>query len=234
MDFPRRLTPEILDTLPQDDPRALRSRRDLRVINAVLGGGRWLLQHIDAQLSADPKIRRVVECGAGDGVLTRKIANMLAARHPDISVTAVDLQPHPRGWQEHPNAQWHQGDLLTAEALFDQTTLIVANLILHHFTDEQLQTLGKIFSQARCALFSEPHRWRPWMRFALYPLGLNDVTRHDMRVSVESGFTGTELEDKLGFTAPEWKVSNRSTFRGLHQVIARRMSDDHDTPDSTI
>lgn len=234
MDFSRRLTPEILDTLPQDDPRALRSRRDLRMINAVLGGGRWLLKQIHTQLSADPKIRRVIECGAGDGILTRKIADMLAARHPDTSVIAVDLQPHPRGWQQHPNVQWHQGDLLTADALFDHTTLVVANLMLHHFTDKQLQSLGKTFSHARCALLSEPHRWKPWMRYALYPLGLNDVTRHDMKVSIESGFTDTELADTLGFAAPEWEVSSRSTFRGLHQVVARRISDDHDTPNTTI
>ncbi len=234
MDFPRRLTQEILDTLSQDDPRALRSRRDLRMINVVLGGGRWLLKQIDAQLSADSNIRRVIECGAGDGVLTRKIADMLTARHPDISITAVDLQPHPRGWQEHPNAQWHQGDLLTADALFDNTTLIVANLMLHHFTEEQLQSLGKTFARARCALISEPHRWRPWMRFALYPLGLNDVTRHDMKVSIESGFTDTELADWLGFSAPDWEVSSHSTFRGLHQVIARRMGGNNDSPHSTI
>ena len=34
MSFPRRLEPELLDQLPADDPRAMRSRRDLKRINA--------------------------------------------------------------------------------------------------------------------------------------------------------------------------------------------------------
>ena len=32
----RRLTDEILDSLPSDDPEALRSRRDLKIINFLI------------------------------------------------------------------------------------------------------------------------------------------------------------------------------------------------------
>ena len=35
--WPRRVIAELLDELPPDDPRALRSRRDLRLINRIMG-----------------------------------------------------------------------------------------------------------------------------------------------------------------------------------------------------
>ena len=222
MDFPRKLTPEILDALDQDDPKAIRSRRDLRIINTVLGGTRWILRNVDDLLSKDQTITKIVECGAGDGTMTLELASLLAEKHPKVSLTAVDLQPAPRNWQAHDKVTWHRGDLLKSPELFDEHTLVVANLMLHHFTAEQLGTLGKEFTTAKAAVLSEPHRWRKWMRFALYPLGLNSVTRHDMRISIESGFTDTELVDFLGFDSSQWDVISGSTFRGLHQVIARR------------
>ena len=41
-DFPRRVTPEILDELPSSDPRARRSRVDLRRINRIMAAVTWL------------------------------------------------------------------------------------------------------------------------------------------------------------------------------------------------
>ena len=63
----RRVQPEILDDLPAEDPRAVRSRRDLRLINRLMGNHRWVLRHV-AEHSG-----RVVELGAGDGCLARRI-----------------------------------------------------------------------------------------------------------------------------------------------------------------
>ena len=38
----RTLEPELLDALPPDHPDALHNRRDLRVINQIVGSHRWL------------------------------------------------------------------------------------------------------------------------------------------------------------------------------------------------
>ena len=39
---PRVVIPELLDHLPADEPEALRSRRDLRRVNWLMGNERWL------------------------------------------------------------------------------------------------------------------------------------------------------------------------------------------------
>ena len=47
-DLPRRVTPEILDELPASDPRARRSRADLRRINRIMASVTWLKRGLRA------------------------------------------------------------------------------------------------------------------------------------------------------------------------------------------
>ncbi|MDX1681377.1 MAG: hypothetical protein R3242_11685, partial [Akkermansiaceae bacterium] len=79
----RQLTPELLDHLPADDPGAMRSRRDLRRINAFMGNEAWILRQIPGDTP------RITEFGAGDGGLLKRIHQ----RHPDTPLSAIDLMP---------------------------------------------------------------------------------------------------------------------------------------------
>ena len=73
----RVLTPEILDFLSPDDPRAVRSRGDLRRINAIMGQGA-----IMAQLLADfPPPKLLADLGGGDGRFMLGVARRLAKRY---------------------------------------------------------------------------------------------------------------------------------------------------------
>ena len=56
----RRLSQELLDTLPPDDRSAIRSRRDLVRINALMGNARMISEAIK-----DATPIRVLDLGAG-------------------------------------------------------------------------------------------------------------------------------------------------------------------------
>ena len=79
MSLPRRLEPEWLDHLPADDPRAMRSRRDLTRVNSFMGNASRmadaLLQH-----SAEKTPRTIVDLGSGDGQFMLQVARRLAPR----------------------------------------------------------------------------------------------------------------------------------------------------------
>jgi hypothetical protein len=96
--------------------------------------------------------------------------------------------------------------------------------MLHHFDDAALRALGARLTNARFLLAREPARRRLAMRFLLYPFRLNRVTKHDMKISIEAGFLGTELTGALGLRSPEWRVSARETALNAHQVEAVRGS----------
>jgi hypothetical protein len=207
----RVVKPEILDHLPADDPEALRSRRDLRRINFLMGNERWILRTI----RGFPKeaAKGIVEIGAGDGALSCKLARMF----PDAMVTACDLVARPAGLDER--VCWRQGDVLAGD---DPPAggVLVANLFLHHFEGGLLVALGKLCTRYEVVIFNEPDRGLlPHVLGKLmWPL-VNRVTRHDMHVSINAGFARGELAGLLGLDAEAWRIRETSTWRGARRVL---------------
>lgn len=212
----RSVLPEILDHLPADDPKAVRSRRDLRRINFLMGNERWVLRTI--QNFPDAAARGIVEIGAGDGALISK----LAALFPTVELTACDLAPRPAAL--NPRVQWQQGDLLSDRHDLSGGVLI-ANLFLHHFEGDSLRTLGTLYQEFEVVIFCEPDRAMiPHLLGASIWPWVNRVTRHDMHVSINAGFTKGELPALLGLKPERWEFSETSTWRGGRRVLGWRNS----------
>lgn len=198
----REVRPEILDSLPGDDPEALRSRRDLRLINLLMGNERWILRQ--------KRVGEVVELGAGTGELTRKLAQA-------GGVTGLDFQERPEGVE----VSWRAGDLFENLPEVEGET-VVANLILHHFNDQQLAELGQLLKKRRRIIVVEP--WRSRLSLCegalLWPL-INRVTRHDMMVSIRAGFRKGELPRLLDL-GNEWEWREEVSLLGGLRVLAWR------------
>ncbi|MDF1753776.1 MAG: class I SAM-dependent methyltransferase [Verrucomicrobiales bacterium] len=208
----RKLTPEILDELPPDDPAAIRSRKDLKIINRMMGNYSWISSRM-AEIGG-----LWLELGAGAGSLSGYISD-----RGKLKVTGVDFAPCPERWPEE--WSWHQGDLFAF--LADQNHEakgIAANLFLHHFTDDQLGEIGKrIPSRVDTLVFSEParyfsHKIQGWLGFPIF----NHVTRHDMIVSIEAGFRGDELAEAMRLSRDEWQWQCSRSFWGAYRFEARR------------
>ena len=204
----RKLTPELLDHLPHDDPGAIRSRRDLRRINSFLGNDSWIIRHIPKDTAS------ITEIGAGDGNLLSKIVRSF----PGISVTACDLAPRPAGLPAE--IEWIQGNIFeTAPAPTGGT--LIANLILHHFTNEQLERLGPWLESFDTIIANEPLR-SPLPRFLgllAHPF-IHSITRHDMRVSIEAGFVTKEIPNLLKLHGKGFIIRESSTWRGSQRMLA--------------
>src|ERR1700693_75540 len=86
---PRRVEPEELDALTADDPRGLRSRRDLRRVHVAMRSVSNLRRAVAAlQLAVQP--RRILELGAGDGTLLLRLARAQRPRWSDVELTLLD------------------------------------------------------------------------------------------------------------------------------------------------
>ncbi len=198
----RQVLPEILDSLPGDDPEARRSRRDLRLINFLMGNERWIMRQ--------EKPGGIVELGAGAGELTRKLAR-------DGKVTGLDFQELPEGLE----LPWAAGDLFENLPLVQADT-VVANLILHHFEDEQLAELGVLIKDRKSLIAVEP--WRSQVSLfeggLLWPV-INRVTKHDMMASIRAGFRKGELPRLLNL-GEEWEWREEVSLLGGLRVLAWR------------
>lgn len=230
----RIVQPELLDVLPPDDPKAIRSRDDLRRLNVAMGHARLLSDALEPALSA-PKALRLVELGAGDGICLLRVAQRLGMRNPAAAVdaTLVDLQDllTPETEREFSRLNWRVRSAKADVFQFLQrgdvdADVMFANLFLHHFTDVQLkELLQHVSRRTRFFLAMETRRARfPLMAGWLVGLiGCNSVTRHDAVVSVEGGFTGTELS-RLWPRGLGWNLSEEPAGLFSHRFVAQRNS----------
>ena len=221
----RIVEPEWLDTLPSEDERAVRSRRDLARINGLM----YNAGIVAAALSKLPdKPLRIAELGAGDGHFASRMLRrlprakghlVLVDRTPTVSaLTQRTLEA--QGW----TVEIARTDVFEWLASAGHCNAIYANLFLHHFDDVPLsRMLGHV--SERCDQFVACEPRRSPMALAgsrlLGLIGCNDVTRHDAVVSVRAGFT----EDDI---TALWPDEDRWTLRevpaGLfsHRFTARR------------
>src|SRR5579871_1058471 len=143
--LPRHLEPEWLDELPADDPRAMRSRRDLKRINGWMLQTQIMTRLLLGHRNAPP--RRIVELGAGDGTFMLAVARRLAKRWPNVTLTFIDRQNivapkthaafRALGWQTESVG----ADVFAFLASGEGADIVTANLFLHHFSDESLRRL---------------------------------------------------------------------------------------------
>jgi hypothetical protein len=229
MAMERAVLPELLDHLLPADPRAMRSRRDLRRVNAMMRNAHIVAEALTRDSKPPP--RSMIELGAGDGAWMVQLAAALPRRWSGVHALLLDRQDTvaagslsalaARGWAT---------EVVTAD-VFDwlpgagaRADVIVANLFLHHFEYDRLQELlGMVASNCSLFVACEPRR-SPMALHASRMLGLigcNAVTRHDAVVSVRAGFADHEIS--AAWTAGEaWKV--QECARGLfsHLFVAAR------------
>jgi hypothetical protein len=226
----RIVLPELLDVLPPRDQSALRSRRDLRRLNAIMGHSRIMARVLQKYLpaSAEPHI---VELGAGDGHFLLSVAQRLHGQWPDANATLVDqldaLAPEIHG--QFQNLGW-QMRLEIAEASTwlrqsaPSTKTVISNLFFHQFDTEPLAEMLRLAAHSsRLVVALEPRRaWLPRIcGRLLWVIGCGPVTCHDGHISVCAGFSGDELS-ALWPDKKNWELLERPVGLFSHLFIARR------------
>ncbi|MEA2824189.1 MAG: hypothetical protein QOF03_671 [Alphaproteobacteria bacterium] len=231
MSLARRVEPEWLDELPQADPRAVWSRRDLKRINGWMLQGRIMTRLLLAALDGRTP-RNFIELGAGDGTFMLALARRLAPRWRNVKVTLVDRQNivterTRRGFHD---LDWQAETISTDVFDFLQGTapgcadMVLANLFLHHFEGDSLARLLRGAARLSDA-FAACEPWRAGSGLIgsrlLWAIGCNDVTRHDALVSVRAGFRGKELSE-LWPSDDDWRLQEGPALLFTHCFLARR------------
>ncbi len=222
---PRVLEAEWLDELPPGDPRAIRSRADLRRVNAVMGNARRIAALLQKQFSPEG-VLHIVDLGAGDGTLALAVARRL--RRPHVRLTLVDRAPVVHGVTLDQLAElgWHAR--IAAADVFDFLAAarepfdaMFVNLFLHHFDDANLsRLLAAAAPRTRLLVACEPRRGALALAGSrlLWALGCNGVTRHDALASVRAGFAAQEISAL--WPARGWRLEERAAWPFSHLFSA--------------
>ncbi|MFO1477317.1 MAG: hypothetical protein U1F98_11760 [Verrucomicrobiota bacterium] len=232
----RILEAEWLDELPPEDPRAVRSRRDLRRVNRWMGHTGRLVRMLALRLQRQTP-SSILELGAGDGTLLLTVAQQLAAAWPPGApgpvVRLVDRQDlvDPGTLRAYRQLGWRveviRSDVFDYLKSAPVVDWVIANLFLHHFDSVRLEELLRAAAgSARLFAALEPRRSAVGLLGSrmLWAIGCNDVTRHDAVVSVRAGFRGRELT-RLWPEMGRWEAIERPAGIFSHEFLARRRED---------
>jgi hypothetical protein len=226
----RIVLPELLDVLPPQDQAALRSRRDLRRLNAIMGHSRVMARVLQKNLPASHE-PHIVELGAGDGHFILGVARRLDGHWPDAKATLVDQLAalDPEIQRQFKNLGW-QIRLEIAEAAAwlrhsaPSEKIVLSNLFFHQFDTEPLAEMLRLAAlSSRLVVALEPRRaWLPRIcGRLLWVIGCGPVTCHDGHISVCAGFSGDELS-ALWPDKKNWELVERPVGLFSHLFIARR------------
>ena len=231
LSLPRRVEPELLDGLAAEDPRAQRSRDDLRRLHRAMATLSIMQRALDRG-TAGFRPRTVLELGAGDGSLLLRLAQQQAGRWPDVRVTLLDRLNlvAPKTLDGLRQVGWTPS--VVAMDVFDwlarpdnaRWDVVFANLFIHHFSSSELaRLLAGVAARTRVFLCCEPRRSTlPLAGSHLVGLlGAGPVTREDAVSSVRAGFRAQELSD-LWPDRDDWVLHEYSAGLFSHCFLAIR------------
>lgn len=224
----RRILPEILDGLEPSDRRAMASRRDLRLINWLMGHRRKCRRIFGGlPMPGNSAGIRILEIGAGDGRLLLPAIRGSGVTGTLLLVDCVDVVPENvrsawqrLGWELSVRREDVFVALEERETSFD---VIFANLFLHHFETDALRRLFRAVARKTSVFVAlEPRRDRIGLLGAacLPLLRCHPITRYDARVSVLGGFRGQELSDL--WPDADWHLKEFRAGLFTHLFIASR------------
>jgi hypothetical protein len=227
----RRVVPELLDGLAAEDPRARRSRGDLRRIHRAMATLSIVERVLDRGTSGFVP-RTLLELGAGDGSLMLRLAQKRAACWPNVHVILLDRLNlvAPQTLDGIREAGWTP--TVVAMDVFDwlaqrddsRWDVVLANLFVHHFASGELQRLLAGIAARTCVfLCCEPRRSALALAGShmVGLLGAGPVTRQDAVSSVHAGFRARELSS-LWPNGQDWVVSEFSAGLFSHCFLAGR------------
>jgi phospholipid N-methyltransferase len=222
---------EWLDVLQPDDPRAIRSRNDLKRINACMLQSAIMARVLIKSCGCSTP-RTLLDLGSGDGSFMLRVARRLASRWQNATVILLDRQnivsdetlQHFRAlrWNAEPIAA-DVFDYLK-QATPSEVDIMTANLFLHHFMQKELvQLLALAAQRSRVLVACEPRR----ASFALlasrlsWAIGCSEVTRQDAEISVRAGFNGRELSAAWPKVSG-WVLREQPAMLFTHSFAAHR------------
>ena len=242
MTMPRVVAAETLDGLAENDPSAMRSRRDLQRIHRVMGT-RTIVARVLRKLTfprRESQPLRMLELGAGDGSLMLGVAHALTEDWPAVELTLLDRQSLVSQATIASYAEMNWSATAQVSDVFDWAArgeysrgatgaarwdVIVSNLFLHHFEGRQLHSLlAGIASRTERFFACEPHRG--WLALAASHLvgaiGANAVTREDAVLSVHAGFRAGELSHAWPGSSAGWTLDEYPAGLFSHCFFAQR------------
>jgi ubiquinone/menaquinone biosynthesis C-methylase UbiE len=197
---------EMMDLPGQPKQLLEEDLHNLRVINWYLGGHRTVLRGLGRAVKQQNISRfSLLDIGAGSGDIAVRIAQWARRKRIRADIVALESESVTalaavRQTQDVPEIAVVRGDAMLPPFPFSSFDFVLASQLLHHFSEEQIIGLLKIWAQiARKAVIVSDLVRHPvayhGIRIATRLFTDNVMTRTDAPLSVKRAFTVAEWRE---------------------------------------
>lgn len=186
----------------------LRSALDqIANINRLLGGNKLTLnatrQLLKKRTVSEPIV--ITDIGCGNGDMLRMLADYGTANQLNFKLIGIDANAFTVRYAESlsaefPNIEYRCVDIFSEEFKSLQHDIVLCTLTLHHFTNEQILHIMRIFHTNATIGIVINDLHRSTLAYRLFELigfvfNLNTMSREDGQVSILRGFKKNELKE---------------------------------------
>ncbi len=195
----RSTAPEILDNFELQGNDLSENLLELEKVNRYLGGYSSVLKGVEKIIKSRPFSKKItvadVGCGGGD---TLKALARWGRKHDlELELIGIDANHSAIEYAKAATEAYGEisivhGDLLTPDFMPAPADIVMFNMVLHHFTDEQIiHILSKCRASGSSILINDLQR--SWVAYQLFrlasgALGFSHISRHDGKLSIRKSF----------------------------------------------
>ncbi|MCW3466750.1 methyltransferase domain-containing protein [Chitinophaga nivalis] len=196
---------EIMDDFQMEGTELYKTLEKIAMINRTLGGNKITLEGVAILLKQLPPAQPVtlVDAGCGNGDLLRELWRYGRQHNRQLQLIGIDanaftVQHAAELSAAYPGIQYHCMDITDPAFATWQYDIILCTLTLHHFSNEAIAQLLRIFRERAAVgiVINDLHRSKvAYYLFQLmgYVVRLNPMSRQDGAVSILRGFKKKEL-----------------------------------------
>ena len=201
----RSRAPEMMDDFTMEGEELRDALDKLAGINKLLGGNRVTLQGVKELIELRPlqKNFKIVDVGCGNGDMLRLLAAFAIEKSLNFELIGIDANAftiaHAASLSAHfANISYRCEDIFQSSS-DEQFDIVLCTLTLHHFSDQEIVELLRIFKKktALGLVINDLHRSK--LAYYLFQavcfiFGLNRMSREDGLVSILRAFKNNDLK----------------------------------------
>jgi len=230
-EFPKRSNQaEILDDFELEGNDLSENLRELEKVNLLLGGYAIIkdgVKEILENRKNKPGQFKIIDVGCGAGDTLRFLATWGGENGIPMQLIGLDANPSAVNYarkraEGFNNIEFSQQNILNPDFSDLEADLVMFNLFMHHFNEQQIVEFLSICMNKNCAvLINDLHRSKlAYHAFRLLSriLGFSYISRHDGKLSVRRSFTRSDWEGILAQSGIEnYRIKWKWAFR--YQVL---------------
>jgi 2-polyprenyl-3-methyl-5-hydroxy-6-metoxy-1,4-benzoquinol methylase len=221
-------TPELMDDLALPKSALQAALADLKKVNTLLGGHAVGIAGLKPFLSPAAE-SHILDIGCGDGEFLRQLHKYCAKKGYKVRLTGWDCNPESlesgtKKKSKEPSIIYELRDVLKFPELPKGDLIIICNLFLHHFTDEEILKMLRHWSNSGCKAIVINDLDRNPLAYYLFRLfGVifmkSKIAVHDGLISIQRGFRRVDLERYSREIRPEsYSIQWKWAFRYLWTI----------------